>query len=103
MGRIAVMEDVEGIREEEDVGDVEETAAPQDSGSMDVDEALGPQPKKDSSKGKYVATLPEVLEAFDAINTLRYSQPTHLQGSRLFVSIPSVHMSSIIQQENAKD
>jgi hypothetical protein len=29
---------------------------------------------------KFVATIHEVNEAFDSVNTLRYSQPTHLQG-----------------------
>ncbi|GLB33982.1 putative cleavage and polyadenylation factor 2 C-terminal [Lyophyllum shimeji] len=81
MGRIAVSEDVEGIREEEDVGDELETKLQQPSESMDVVE--GPStllPKKEAKRGKYVATLAEVQDAFDSINTLRYSQPTHLQG-----------------------
>lgn len=74
MARIAATEDVEGIRDEEDVGDVltEEPSTP---------EPLSEGPRlKDKQKGKYVATLQEVQEAFDAVNTLRYSQPTHLQG-----------------------
>ena len=32
-------------------------------------------------KRKFVATIHEVNEAFDSVNTLRYSQPTHLQGA----------------------
>ncbi|RDB22774.1 Cleavage and polyadenylation specificity factor subunit 2 [Hypsizygus marmoreus] len=80
MGRIAVSEDVEGVREEEDVGDVEESK-PQDPSAMDMgDESPSPSPRKDGNKGKYVATVAEVQDAFDSINTLRYSQPTHLQG-----------------------
>ncbi|KAJ8698469.1 hypothetical protein PTI98_005175 [Pleurotus ostreatus] len=74
MARIAATEDVEGIRDEEDVGDVltEEPSTP---------EPLSEGPRlKDKQRGKYVATLQEVQEAFDAVNTLRYSQPTHLQG-----------------------
>ncbi|KAG6854893.1 hypothetical protein C0991_012083 [Blastosporella zonata] len=80
MGRIAVSEDVEGIRDEEDVGGEEE--AKPDSENMDVTDgpSTTPPPRKDSKKGKYVATLTEVQDAFDSINTLRYSQPTHLQG-----------------------
>ena len=32
-------------------------------------------------KRKFVATIHEVNEAFDSVSTLRYSQPTHLQGT----------------------
>jgi len=53
MGRIAIIEEVEGLRDEQDIGDN--------------------APMK-------VATIQEVHEAFDSVNTLRYSQPTHLQG-----------------------
>lgn len=78
MGRIAVTEDVEGIRDEELVvdkqtetsGDEEET-----NGEMPTD-TLVSQP----SSGKFIATVIEVQDAFDSLNTLRYSQPTHLQG-----------------------
>lgn len=80
MGRIAVMEDVEGIRAEEDVGDEPERKADQD-GSMElIENSRSSSPSKEASTGKYVATLAEVQDAFDFINTLRYSQPTHLQG-----------------------
>jgi cleavage and polyadenylation specificity factor subunit 2 len=78
MGRIATTEDVEGIREEEDIGDEGEKKTGGDAG-IEVNETEEPkEPTK--AKGKYVATLQDVQEAFDAINTLRYSQPTHLQG-----------------------
>lgn len=81
MGRIAVSEDVEGIREEEDVGDEVERKTGED-GTMGLGESSrSPTPKKEAPKGKYVATLTEVQDAFDSINTLRYSQPTHLQGN----------------------
>ncbi|KAG5732051.1 Cleavage and polyadenylation specificity factor subunit 2 [Termitomyces sp. T112] len=82
MGRIAVTEDVEGLREEEDVGNEKEDKLKLDSDGMDLTDGSTPPspPKKDGKKGKYVATLAEVQDAFDSINTLRYSQPTHLQG-----------------------
>ncbi|KAG5648901.1 hypothetical protein DXG03_000250 [Asterophora parasitica] len=81
MGRIAVSEDVEGIRDEEDVGDKEEVKPQQDADGMEVKEGPSTPPsKKEGKGGKYVATLTEVQDAFDSINTLRYSQPTHLQG-----------------------
>ncbi|KAF8076581.1 beta-lactamase-like protein [Lyophyllum atratum] len=81
MGRIAVSEDVEGIRDEEDVGDEDEAKPHQGTGDIDLVEGPSTTPSpKDPRRGKYVATLTEVQDAFDAINTLRYSQPTHLQG-----------------------
>lgn len=94
MGRIAVSEDVEGIREEEDVGDEEEPRLGQGSSGMDmVEGSRSPSPKKDGPRGKYVATLTEVQDAFDSINTLRYSQPTHLQG--LCLAYPDLKLHSI--------
>jgi len=38
-------------------------------------------PPAGEKKRKFVATIHEVNEAFDSVNTLRYSQPTHLQGA----------------------
>jgi Metallo-beta-lactamase superfamily domain len=78
MGRIATTEDVEGIRDEEDVDDEgEKQIDGEESNELDETE----ESKKVSKiKGKYVATLQDVQDSFDAINTLRYSQPTHLQG-----------------------
>ncbi|KAJ7683990.1 beta-lactamase-like protein [Mycena rosella] len=81
MGRIATTEDIEGIRDEEDIGDGDET--PIEDGDADMDSGDGfasPPVNRDKLKGKYVATLNEVQEAFDSVNTLRYSQPTRLQG-----------------------
>ncbi|KAG6812985.1 hypothetical protein H0H92_014916 [Tricholoma furcatifolium] len=82
MGRIAVSEDVEGIREEEDVGgdSVVQPKSEPDSIELDDEPTTPSTTKKEGKKGKYVATLTEVQDAFDSINTLRYSQPTHLQG-----------------------
>jgi len=39
------------------------------------------KPPTKAQKRKFVATIHEVNEAFDSVNTLRYSQPTHLQGA----------------------
>ena len=58
MARIVTLEDVEGTRDEQDIPD---------------QESPSPSPK-------YIATVNQVHEAYDAVNTLRYSQPTHLQG-----------------------
>lgn len=94
MARIAATEETEGIRDEEDVGSAEEqvTHTPtsgddvsmQDpsSTSQDGQPAESPQPESHSPKpkGKYVATPQEVHDSFDAVNTLRYSQPAHLSG-----------------------
>ncbi|KAK7470454.1 hypothetical protein VKT23_001879 [Stygiomarasmius scandens] len=80
MGRIATTEDVEGLRDEQDVGEeVEKTEEDEESAPHDeseVDKPLLPIPKS----GKYIATVREVQDAFDSLHTLRYSQPAHLQG-----------------------
>lgn len=85
VAKIAASEDVEGIRDEEDV-DEEELKTEHQDGLGIVDETKSPSPMNDerskSKNGKYVATLREVQEAFESVNTLRYSQPTHLQGTR---------------------
>ncbi|KDR83941.1 hypothetical protein GALMADRAFT_236445 [Galerina marginata CBS 339.88] len=77
MGRIAVTEDVEGLRDEEEVIDQPTEASGNDEGDSDAPRD-SPPPK--SSTGKCIATVIEVQDAFDSLNTLRYSQPTHLQG-----------------------
>lgn len=81
MARIAAGEDVEGIRDEEDVGgDLEGPQNPEDEveGEPTAMEGVVVEEK---GKGKFVATMFEVHEAFDSVNVLRYSQPTHLQGT----------------------
>ncbi|KAI0265838.1 beta-lactamase-like protein [Gloeopeniophorella convolvens] len=88
MARIAATEEVEAIRDEEDVGGPDENAAPTDEEHLPdaMDVSLDGQPHGDPDsgrhpvKGKYIATSQEVHDAFDVINTLRYSQPTHLSG-----------------------
>ncbi|KAF8195690.1 beta-lactamase-like protein [Mycena galopus ATCC 62051] len=81
MGRIATTEDIEGIRNEEDVGDDQDAEPPlNESGESLMDDERSAPVNRDKLKGKYVATLSEVQEAFDFVNTLRYSQPTRLQG-----------------------
>ena len=90
MGRIAATEDVEGIRDEEQVEETPADAALEDEDAMDTVEegeqnpeeterSASPQPAK-TKTGKYVATVQEVHDAFDTVNVLRYSQPCHLQG-----------------------
>lgn len=82
MGRMAVSEDVEGIRSEIDV-EAEEVEADQN-----MEEDNGPREKALPTmglNGLCVATLIEVQDAFASINTLRYSQPIHLQGPSSFV------------------
>jgi len=51
---------------------------------MDGEGEVNPPPKE--QKRKFVATIHEVNEAFDSVSTLRYSQPTHLQGTSPFPS-----------------
>jgi cleavage and polyadenylation specificity factor subunit 2 len=82
MGRIAVTEDVEGIRDEEEVID-----EPSESPSVDEENAKsGDEPlSAQDSRRKFIATVIEVQDAFDSCNTLRYSQPTHLQGKCMYI------------------
>lgn len=79
MARIASVEEVEGLRDEQDIGDqFEPIEGDEDSVRSEVEEEKAPKPITKS--GKYVATLREVQDSFDSVNTLRYSQPAHLQG-----------------------
>ncbi|KAF8261769.1 beta-lactamase-like protein [Lactarius quietus] len=90
MARIAATEEAEGIRDEEDVGSADEqekpvivanSEPPEDSNvSPESPSEQSPYPQSNSSKGKYVATPQEVHDSFNAVNTLRYSQPAHLSG-----------------------
>ncbi|EPQ59026.1 hypothetical protein GLOTRDRAFT_113854 [Gloeophyllum trabeum ATCC 11539] len=77
MGRVAAAEDVDGVRDEEDVGD-DEDKKESDADAMDTSTDV--ESAKEKKGRKYVATVQEVHEAFDSINVLRYSQPCHLQG-----------------------
>lgn len=81
MGRIAVTEDVEGIRDEEEV--IDETP---ESPSLDEENAESGDGSLSAQDGKrkFIATVIEVQDAFDSCNTLRYSQPTHLQGEYMY-------------------
>lgn len=75
MARIAVVEDVDGIRAQQDVDGTpsEQTT----SGDL-------PETEENSCRKKLVATAKEVIDAFDSVNTLRFSQPAHLQGLYIF-------------------
>lgn len=85
MGRMAVVEELEDISAEEFVAPRKVVVDGEDD-AMAVDEA---QPEPD---GKAVATRQEVNGAFDAISTLRYSEPIHLSGA-LF-SLPLINFDT---------
>ena len=59
-----------------------------------------PRPPAREQNRKFVATIHEVNEAFDSVNTLRYSQPTHLQGAS--PSSPDMAHNSVMTQESAR-
>lgn len=82
MGRIAATEDVEGIRDEHDVKDpAPEAKENEEAAGEHASQSKSPSPPPPASlNAKYIATVIEVQDAFDSLNTLRYSQPTHLQG-----------------------
>lgn len=106
MARIAATEEAEGIRDEEDVGDAagqQQQVTPDSEGDVSMQDpspsppqgsqpAESPQPESRSPKRKYIATSQEVHDSFDAINTLRYSQPAHLSGKdgALYVTLGRV-------------
>jgi cleavage and polyadenylation specificity factor subunit 2 len=103
MGRIATTEDVEGIRDEEDVGDEAENTRDGEDDAVDMLDSEIPETQTSKRKGKYVASLQEVHDAFDSVNTLRYSQPTHLQGT-YYIPIPEVCVQPmyLLVQVNAR-
>ncbi|KIK04662.1 hypothetical protein K443DRAFT_675681 [Laccaria amethystina LaAM-08-1] len=82
MGRIAVTEDIEGIRDEEDVDGKREAEPDKQKQVTDGTEEISAESPSFvfNPKKKFIATTAEVQDAFESINTLRYSQPTHLQG-----------------------
>jgi cleavage and polyadenylation specificity factor subunit 2 len=103
MGRIATTEDVEGIGDEEDVGDEAENTRDGEDDAVDMLDSEIPETQTSKRKGKYVASLQEVHDAFDSVNTLRYSQPTHLQGT-YYIPIPEVCVQPmyLLVQVNAR-
>ncbi|KAI6047478.1 beta-lactamase-like protein [Pisolithus marmoratus] len=81
MARIVTIEDIEGLRDEQDIDDADQHhAEPGEQSNLAETQSTS---DKDPSPpaGKFVATVQEVHEAYDSVNTLRYSQPTHLQGN----------------------
>ena len=90
MAHITATEEADGFRDEEDVSSANEQAVPSDGGHAhmrgpshstqdnQMEEDSPPEPHV--PKLKYVATPQEVHDSFDAVNTLRYSQPAHLSG-----------------------
>ena len=84
------MEDVDGIRGEIDVG--EETDQEQETEDDQMEDESKEETQKSVTstgpKGKCIPTVIEVQDAFEAMNTLRYSQPIHLQGTyRTYASL----------------
>lgn len=95
MGRIAVTEDIEGIRDEEDVDGKREAEPDKQMQVRDGTEEISAESLSFlfNPKSKFVATTAEVQDAFESINTLRYSQPTHLQGCLLHLFLIFSHFN----------
>lgn len=93
MARIAATEDVEGIRDEEDMYDGPSQPADEDVEKEPGARSHSPEQRTaahpEARVRKHVATIQEVHEAFDSVNVLRYSQPCHLQG-KLNISINKI-------------
>jgi cleavage and polyadenylation specificity factor subunit 2 len=87
MARIATVEEIEMIRDEQDVGDEGEKEQDENEDESENDKEQDSMEVQEPSKvlghksGKFIATSREVQDAFDSVNTLRYSQPAHLQGA----------------------
>lgn len=87
MARIAAIEEADSIRDEEDVEAAQnlQQSLRNDDKTQDADEQMDETADSTNinlhQRVKYIATPLEIQEAFESINTLRYSQPTHLQGS----------------------
>ncbi|KAI6130362.1 beta-lactamase-like protein [Pisolithus croceorrhizus] len=82
MARIATLEDVEGLRDEQDIDDSDQHhAEPSEHLNLaETQSALDKDPTPSSFWQVMWRPVQEVHEAYDSVNTLRYSQPTHLQG-----------------------
>jgi cleavage and polyadenylation specificity factor subunit 2 len=91
MARIAVTEDVEGVRDEQEVEDYEngdeDPSTNSDRRNSDDGMAEDHKPGLKRSRRRYLATAYEIHEAFDSINVLRYQQPCHLPGKVLGIVI----------------
>jgi len=111
--RIAATEDVEGLRDEQEMDDSdmgEDTNEPPDP-ETEANQTTNPgdepmeaegetKPPTKEQKRNFVATIHEVNEAFDSVSTLRYSQPTHLQGTFPFPS--AMTHNSVMTQASVK-
>ena len=86
MARVAASEDVEGIRDEQDVEDKSSEEQPSDDPDTSVPDEppQSPTTAARAKKRRYVATSQQVIEAFESVNVLRYSQPCHLQGTSTY-------------------
>jgi len=86
LGRIAVLEEVQTLRDEQvfPVASALDIAPPPDNdGDIQVtdDKSVAAQPPST----KFVAEKDDVYRAFDSLIAMRYSQPSHLQGMPLMV------------------
>ncbi|EJD48587.1 hypothetical protein AURDEDRAFT_183466 [Auricularia subglabra TFB-10046 SS5] len=76
MGRVAVLDELEALRAEQSFAETD--AANDADPPVDADGDAIMQSR--ASRSKYVAQRKDVQDAFDSLITMRYSQPTHLQG-----------------------
>jgi len=88
-------------------GDADDQSAPETEGNQAMNTGDEPmegegetKPPAKEQKRKFVATIHEVNEAFDSVSTLRYSQPTHLQGA--FPLPPAMTNNSAMAQESVR-
>ena len=81
LGKLAVSEEAESIRSEQDV---EQQATPAEIQLEPEAPSLDTKHASAGSNKPLIPTLKEISTAFDYIVTLRYSQPTHLSGKWFF-------------------
>ena len=74
MARMAAVEEAECVRTQEDP----DANGEQDNGTEVPEDS---RVALKATRRKFVVNPQEAIDAFDTVNTLRYSQPAHLQGN----------------------
>ncbi|KZW03719.1 hypothetical protein EXIGLDRAFT_600182 [Exidia glandulosa HHB12029] len=77
MGRVAVLDEVESLRAEQSFAETDAANDPDAPAEGNDDDMVVVSREQ---RVKYVASKKDVHDAFDSLITMRYSQPTHLQG-----------------------
>lgn len=99
IGRLATVEDILSLRAEEPFP---EDSKDESGGTEELAENAAAALTIWKVHGKRVASVKDAQEAFDTLNTLRYSQPTHLQGAHPQTRL-ATSLTFFSPQANARD